>query len=309
MKGFFISFCYIVSLLQNGLMASSLVDQDFHKKIGEMLIVGFDDNQFNEKSSIAQDIEQYHVGGVILFTSSPEWLLKYKKCGIRNVVSPEQLKELIKKLHDHAKKSRKAEEGELFIGIDQEGGWVSRLPAKCGFMQENLSAQELGEMNDFGFTDRHAQTLGEYLKELGINLNFAPVVDLAVNSDNFIYKRGRCFGNDPSVVYEQAKLFAQAMHKNDIRTALKHFPGHGSSAGDTHKGMVDVTATWSEKELEPYQRFIDAGYDDMIMISHVVNGKLDRMSQAENKSGEMGLVPATFSRKMVTEIVEGTNGI
>lgn len=304
MKRIYIS-CLIMFLLQSCLIIKGEVDQDLHNKIGEMLIVGFDDNQFSEGSFIAEDIEQCHVGGVILFSG---WPSECGKCGMRNIVNPEQLRELIEKLQNHARKNRKLEEGGLLIAIDQEGGLVSRLSRECGFAQENISAQKLGSFNDCDFTYRYASDLSEYLKEIGINLNFAPVVDLGINENNFIYKKERCFSGDPNLVYEQAGAFVKGMHKNGIKTALKHFPGHGSSAGDTHRGMVDVTGTWSNKELEPYQKFIDEGYDNMIMISHVVNGKLDSVSYIKNKLGEMGLVPATFSRKMVTEVLREQMG-
>lgn len=299
--------CFIIGLLQS-LMGNCISDQELHKKIGEMLIVGFDDSEFIEGSLIAENIEQHHIGGVILFSSFPEWSWQNKKCGKRNIINPQQLRKLINNLQDHAKKNRNPEEGALFIAMDQEGGYVSRLSAEDGFIQENLSAKELGNINDLAFTYNYAQELAKYLKMLGINLNFAPVIDLAVNSDNFIYKKERCFGNNPDRVYEQAKAFARGMHNNGIKTTLKHFPGHGNSAGDTHKGMVDITETWDIKELEPYQRFIDSGYCELIMISHVINQKLDSTHKIKNKSGEMGLAPATFSGKMVTELLRKQMG-
>lgn len=281
------------------------VDQDFRNKIGEMLIVGFHGTEFKDNSLIAENIEKYHVGGVILFA---EQNFEDGNSNIRNILNPHQLKELIEKLQVHAKKSRKPNEGELFIAIDQEGGLVNRLSKERGFMQENISAKELGRVDDVDFTYFYAEKLGKYLKELGINLNFAPTVDLAVNENNFIYKKERCFSKDPNKVYNQAKAFISGMHRYGIKTALKHFPGHGSSAGDTHRGMVDVSETWNEQELEPYQRFIDGGYQDMIMISHVINKKLDSQTEISNKDGEMGSVPATFSQKMVTEILREKMG-
>lgn len=285
--------CVVVFLLFCFILREGVGDQDLRNKIGEMLIVGFQDYQFNEESLIAEDIEKYHVGGVILFA-------KTESGEIRNIVNPEQLQAMIEQLQTHAKKTRKENEGGLFIGIDQEGGKVSRLSKENGFVFEDISAKELGRKNDINFTFEYAVRLGSYLKELGINLNFAPVVDLGVDENNFIYKKERCFSGEGKSVYEQAEAFIKGIHISSIKTVLKHFPGHGSSLGDTHRGLVDVTGTWSSKELEPYQKFVDGGYEDMIMMSHVINRVLDGAS-----------VPATFSKKMVDLLREemGFEGI
>lgn len=281
----------LIFFLQN---THAEVNEALRNKIGEMLIIGFHENQFSEECLIAQNIQRYHVGGVILFADKE---MEPGKWEIRNVVSPEQLKKLIEDIKAWSKKNRKIGEGELLIAIDQEGGGVNRLSKERGFIQEDISAKNLGKLGDGDFTYNYANRLGEYLEGLGINLNFAPVVDLAVNENNFINKKERCFSSNGSSVFTQAKNFVKGMHRCGIKTSLKHFPGHGSSNGDTHRGMVDVTETWSAVELEPYKQFIDEGYDDMIMISHVVNKNLD-------KSG----VPATFSEKMVTKLLREEMG-
>ncbi len=270
------------------------VNQDLRDKIGEMLIVGFHENQFNRDSLIAQNISTYHVGGVIIFADKE---VEEGKWEIRNVISPEQLRTLIAQIKEYSIQYRKRAEGELFVGIDQEGGWVNPLPKERGFLQEDMSAKELGKINCSDYTYSYASRLAEYLQDLGVNLNFAPVVDVAVNENNFIYERERCFSNNPSLVFKQAKAFVKGMHGWGLVTSLKHFPGHGSSNGDTHRGMVDVTATWGDRELEPYKQFIDEDYDDMIMISHVINKDLDPSA-----------VPATFSEKMVTKLLREEMG-
>jgi beta-N-acetylhexosaminidase len=130
------------------------------------------------------------------------------------------------------------------------------------------------------------------LAELGINLNLAPVVDLNTNPDNPVIGRlERSFSADPAVVTEHALAFIRAHHEHQVLCSLKHFPGHGSSATDSHLGLVDVTSTWSSAELEPYARIIEAGEADTIMTAHVFNATLDPT------------YPATLSRPTITGIL------
>lgn len=282
-----------------------MADQSLRNKIGEMLIVGFHEDTLQEGCGIADNIEKCHAGGVILYSGDG---LGFDKESSRNIKNPSQLKTLITNLQSHAKKHRLAHEGPLFIGIDQEGGWVSRLSNERGFVYENITAKELGRINYIHKTYFYSKSLAAYLKTLGINLNFAPVVDLAVDPNNFIYKRERCFSDDPKCVYEHSAAFIKGMHESKVIATLKHFPGHGSSVDDTHKGIVDVTNTWSDSELEPYKKFIIKGYNDMIMISHVINQKLDKETRIKNKLGEDCPVPATLSEKMVTDLLRNKLG-
>jgi beta-N-acetylhexosaminidase len=114
------------------------------------------------------------------------------------------------------------------------------------------------------------------LQQLGINVNFAPVVDLASNEDNVvIYKLQRSYGKDVSDVVAYAQTFMDALHEHDVLAVLKHFPGHGSSLQDSHKGFVDVSHTWRKKELEPYKELISNNDVQMIMTAHVFNANLD----------------------------------
>jgi beta-N-acetylhexosaminidase len=128
--------------------------------------------------------------------------------------------------------------------------------------------------------------MAEELKSVGINFNLAPVVDLDINDKNHvIHGLKRSFGSDPKMVAKYAEVFIESMHKYHILTSLKHFPGHGSSVGDTHKGYVDVTKLWKKIELEPYRRLKDKA--DTVMVAHVFNKNLDSK------------YPATLSRKTV----------
>jgi beta-N-acetylhexosaminidase len=131
----------------------------------------------------------------------------------------------------------------------------------------------------------------------GITLNLAPVVDLAVNPTNpIIAAVGRSYGADPARVIAQAGAFIEAHHKLGVRCTLKHFPGHGSSTGDTHLGVVDVTDTWTAVELEPFRALIANGLADAVLTAHVFNSHLDPDH------------PATLSRATVDGILRAEMG-
>jgi beta-N-acetylhexosaminidase len=122
----------------------------------------------------------------------------------------------------------------------------------------------------------YAEATAATLAGLGINVNFAPVVDLGVNKDNtVIYGVGRSFGAKPDSVALLAGEFIKPHRKFGVITVLKHFPGHGSSLADTHFGVADVTQTWNPAELIPYERLIGTGQVDAVMSAHIVNRNLD----------------------------------
>ena len=244
-------------------------------KIGQMLMVGFRGLSVNENSPIVQEIKKFHLGGVILF----DYDITLRK-RLRNIQSPKQVKTLVEGL-------QLVSSTPLFIAIDQEGGKITRLNKKLGF-PSTVSAQYLGRKNDLDLTDKKASEIAQTLSTLGINFNFAPVVDLNINPKNpVIGKLRRSFSNDPSIVTQHAFQFIEAHHKYKVMCALKHFPGHGSSTKDSHLGLVDVSDTWQAVELEPYKDLIPD--TDAIMIAHVFNKHLDPK------------YPATMSKSIVTD--------
>ena len=112
------------------------------------------------------------------------------------------------------------------------------------------------------------------LKGSGINLNFAPVADVDINPQcPVIGKLERSFSENSDTVAECCRIWIDEQHKMGIASCLKHFPGHGSARGDTHKGLVDVSETWERQELEPY--FQLAKEVPMVMTAHVINRQLD----------------------------------
>jgi len=232
-------------------------------KAGQMLMIGFRGLAVDNLSPIMQDIRKKNIGGVILFdydvpSGSP----------VRNIKSPRQVKTLVADLQEAATIP-------LFIAIDQEGGKVCRLKEKFGF-PPSVSAQYLGSLNSVETTKRYADATAETLASLGINLNFAPVVDLNVNPDNPVIGRlERSFSADPAVVTRHALTVIDSLHNHGVLSAIKHFPGHGSSLSDSHKGFVDITDTWSTEELKPFEDIVRSGRCDMVMTAHIFNGKLD----------------------------------
>jgi beta-N-acetylhexosaminidase len=211
------------------------------------------------------------------------------KTPVRNIQSAEQVRALIAGL-------QAAATIPLLVAVDQEGGSVARLKEAHGF-PPTVSARALGAANDLDRTRDAAGRMAQTLRELGFNLNFAPVVDLDINPENpIIGKIERSFSPDPAIVTAHAAAFIGAHHEHGVLCTLKHFPGHGSSAADSHLGLVDVSATWSPVELEPYTALIKAGAADAIMTAHVFNSRLDPNN------------PATLSRPVLTGILRDQLG-
>ena len=243
--------------------AGNDAEMELKKQIGQMLIVGFRGTEISKDSAITGQIKDLNLGGVILFDfDNPS------KSYPRNIINPSQTKELIKNLQSYSLTP-------LFIALDAEGGLINRLKAKYGFIPIP-SAQEMGETGNLAKTEATSEELGSELKELGFNLNFAPVVDVNVNPDNpVIGKLERSFSSDPQKVSSQAEAFIKGQRSNYIISAIKHFPGHGSASSDSHLGLVDVTKTYQQKELIPFKALISGNLVDMVMTAHIMDAKVD----------------------------------
>jgi beta-N-acetylhexosaminidase len=248
-------------------------------RIGQMLLVGFRGLTVEDAGEIVADIRDRNLGGILLFdTDQPT------HSAVRNVESPAQLTALVAGLQSLARTP-------LLVAIDEEGGLVARLDERHGF-PPTISAADLGARGDVAFTRRAGEQIADTLAAVGVNLNLAPVVDLNVNPENpIIGSLGRSFSADPAVVTVQAEAFVDGHRAVGVRTTLKHFPGHGSSTGDTHLGVVDVTTTWSPTELEPFANLVHDDLADAVLTAHVFNSTLD----AEH--------PATLSQPTITGIL------
>jgi len=261
--------------------------KDLTTEIGQMLMIGFRGFTADKDSYIAQVIKDTGIGGVVLF----DYDVPTKKAE-RNIENPEQVKQLIVDLQSFS-------ETQLFVAVDAEGGSVNRLKQEYGFIAIP-SAEEMGK-KDFGETEKTASLLGKQLKELGFNMNMAPVVDINVNPDNpIIGKLGRAFSEDAMQVTWHSKAFSDGLSSNGIIPVIKHFPGHGSSVGDSHKGLVDVTETYGDVELFPYHLLQGQNTIYAVMTAHIVNKNIDKD------------YPATLSSAFINDILRlqvGFNGV
>lgn len=245
-----------------------MIARTLHEKIGQLLIIGFRGCTAAESELIVRDIREHRIGGIILFDQDMTGGTIDTANRRRNIESPTQVKTLLAHLQAQSRIP-------LLTAIDQEGGRVNRLKPAYGF-PSSVSHEELGRLDQPAETYRHAATTAQTLASLGLNLNLAPVVDLDAHPDNPIIKgKGRAFSADPGAVARHAAEFVRAHRAHGVLSCAKHFPGHGSATGDTHLGLVDVTATWHERELIPFQRLIAAGLCDAVMSAHVFNAKLD----------------------------------
>lgn len=248
-----------------------------------MLLVGFRGTDLDSNNHIVRDIQEYHIGGVILFEYDAP-----SRSRPRNIVSPAQLKRLCTQLQGLS-------EEPLFISIDQEGGKVNRLPQQYGFPYF-ASAESMSKKGKDSVR-HYAEITGQTLGYMGINLNFAPCVDVNVNPNcPVIGKVERSFSSNPNKVATCAAIWIGEQRNEHVISCVKHFPGHGSSDKDSHAGLVDVTNSWKRNELIPYKKLIGTGQVDMIMTTHVFNAQID------------SVWPATLSKKTLTNLLRDSLG-
>lgn len=248
----------------------SISQPSLEHKIGQLLIVGF--KGYTPSKLIIEAIEKYQIGGVILFDKSLSDKTPSGAYGQRNIKSPKQCTTLIDSLQLIA---QKAGMPKLFISIDQEGGLVNRLKSEYGF-PKSVSAAYQGKLDDLNKSREYATQTASTLKDIGINIDFAPCTDIAVNPQNpIIAGKERAFSADAEKVTQFNRVWVEELNRGGIISSLKHFPGHGSSVSDSHLGLTDITKTWSDRELEPYRTLISEGYNDIVMIGHLFNSNLD----------------------------------
>ncbi|MEZ5045826.1 MAG: beta-N-acetylhexosaminidase [Chitinophagaceae bacterium] len=242
-------------------------------KIGQMIMIGMNGKAVTSESPILKDIQKGLVGGILLYEYNLQ--TTNTKAALQNMTSA---------LQDASKIP-------LLISIDQEGGQVNRLKEKYGFPYMP-SAKYVGNKNQDDYTEQVGKTIAQSLISVGINLNYAPVLD--VNNPNcpVLGKRSRCFSSNTNVITHIASILINAHREQGVRTVVKHFPGHGNSQTDSHLGMADVSKYWQEKELIPYQKLIEAHEVDAIMTAHIINRKLD-------SSG----LPATLSKVIIQDLL------
>lgn len=253
--------------------------QTLREKIAQMVMVGFQNNsEFYD--TLLVDISERNLGGVLLFK--------------HNLQSPAQIKQLTNELKQYS-------HIPLLISTDEEGGVVARLNKSNGF-ENTYTAYQLGTIfNNEDTTRRTAGMMADWLWQTGININLAPVVDVNVNPVSpAIGRLQRSFSADPWTVFRHAKWYVDEFQKKQVICTLKHFPGHGSATADSHSGFTDITATWADSELVPYQQLCAEGFRGMVMVGHLYNAHLD------------SLYPATLSQRIITDLLRkeiGFNGV
>ena len=271
------------SLSQTGLnMADSSMRNklSLEQMVGQMIMIGIGDmTEFDMTEPILWEIKQGQVGGVVIYEKN-----------ISSEQSKVKLKKLVSTLQDKSKIP-------LFVGIDEEGGKVTRLKEKYGF-PTTVSARYLGQLDNLDSTRYYAVQNAELLSGFGINMNYAPCLDLNINPNNpVIGKLGRSYAKDEVTVVRHATTVIQEYHNRNILTVVKHFPGHGSSSTDTHLDITDVSDSWSINEIFPYSSLIESKQIGSIMTAHIINEHLD----AQKK-------PATLSKNVIQGLLRGVLG-
>jgi beta-N-acetylhexosaminidase len=264
------------------------------EKIGQIIMMDFRNWGKNHNgdyipftkmnSDVSTILKKYKFGGIALFKE--------------NTATPEQTVTLINNLQKTSKIG-------LLIGIDQEGGIVTRLQTGTD-MPGNMS---LGASNNIETTKNVAKAIGDELNSLGINLNFAPTIDVNSNPKNPIIGV-RSFSSSPEIVSKLGVAYIKGLREASVLSCIKHFPGHGNTAVDTHIGLAVVEYSLKELEeidLKPFKNAIAANADT-IMIAHVIVPALDNSKQLSKKDNKEIGTPATLSYKIITELLKNKLG-
>ena len=248
-----------------------IAEMTIEEKVGQLIMVGFDGTQANE--AIETHIRERLVGGVVLFS--------------RNIQSPQQTAELTNELQRLA--SGTARQIPLLIGIDQEGGWVIRLKEGATVLPGNMA---LGATDSTELAERAGEITAVELAAVGVNLNFAPVMDVNNNPQNPVIGR-RSFGESPELVSRLGVAYIHGLQRNGVLATAKHFPGHGDTTVDSHFDLPTVSHDQERihaLELKPFRAAIDADVA-AIMTAHIVYPAFD----ADR--------PATLSPAILTDLL------
>lgn len=213
-----------------------------------------------------------------------------------NLTDPEQTTTMLSNMQQIARERTGL---PVFLCVDEEGGSVARIAGNDAF-----GVTDVGNMSDIGASGdvqnayNAGSTIGNYLAALGFNVDFAPVADVLTNPDNQVIGK-RSFGSDPQTVAGMVTSELQGLSAAGVYGTVKHFPGHGSTSGDSHDGAVSTDKTLEElmaEELVPFQSAIDGGVN-FVMVGHI---------SAPNVTGDNA--PATLSKVMITDVLRGQMG-
>ncbi len=247
-----------------------MINEKIIQAVGQMFIVGF--NGTSVPKDFKKLVEKYHLGGTILFK--------------RNVESPSQIVSLTNDLQFNCRTHLMP---PFFISIDHEGGPVTRLSAP---FTQFPSIAGLGILGSPKASFEFGLGLGTELKAVGININYAPVVDVYSNPGSAVL-RNRCFSSDAEVVAKMASAIVRGMDKAEILCVAKHFPGHGNTEQDSHLELPKLSRNVDELEkveFVPFRRVIRSKVPG-VMTAHILNTELDPT------------YPATLSHHTLTEVL------
>ena len=244
--------------------AKKVKDMSIEEKVGQLFLVRYDKTQTNK-------YKDYYPGGYILFAKDFENHTK------------ESIKEELTNLQNNNKYP-------LILGVDEEGGFVTRVSRFKNFREERFkSPRAYYDEGGYELLEQMENEKLSLLKELGLNLNLAPVADISTNEDDFIYTRS--FGKDANETSEFIKNMVEFANNNEINSCLKHFPGYGNNK-DTHTGIAIDERSYEnflENDFKPFKAGIDAGVPS-ILVSHNIINCLDSSK------------PASLSQNVIKEL-------
>jgi len=255
-----------------------IVSMSLEEKVGQMLFLAYrkDEggrNVIKMDDTLKEILSEYSPGGFVLFSENLETI--------------SQTVNLINDIQSESKIP-------LFISVDEEGGIVSRLNKASGLHSTVMpDAFTIGLTNNPEYAYRAARVIADELSSLGFNMNFAPVADIFSNPENTVIGK-RAYGTEPKLVSAMVSRAVDGFIDGSIIPVLKHFPGHGDTAEDTHTGAATVGHDLERLmnfELIPFREGIESGAD-AIMVSHIIIPKL--MDEP---------VPATLSKEVVTGLL------
>ena len=260
-----------ISALTDPEIDTMIAEMTIEEKVGQLIMVGFEGTQANE--TIETHIRERFVGGVVLFS--------------RNIQSPQQTAELTNQLQRLA--GATSHQIPLFIGIDQEGGWVIRLKEGATVLPGNMA---LGATDSTALAERAGEVTAVELAAVGVNLNFAPVMDVNNNPNNPVIDR-RSFGESPELVSRLGVPYIHGLQRHGVLATAKHFPGHGDTTVDSHFDLPTVNHDRERihaLELQPFRAAIDADVA-AIMTAHIIYPAFDPDR------------PATLSPTILTDLL------
>lgn len=236
--------------------------------------------------------------------TTQEAILKHPVGGLiyfqKNLQNPEQVKEMLSNTYQYY---QEAGAPIPFLSVDEEGGSVARIGGQSAFGVERLpDMRVIGENGNVEEARRVGDVIGSYLSELGFNLDFAPDADVLTNPQNEVVKK-RSFGSDAELVSSMSMAVVKGLEDHGVYATLKHYPGHGATLSDSHKGYAYTDKTLEElmeDELIPFKKGISEDIH-FIMVAHISVPEITKDT-----------IPCSLSPYMVTDVLReqlGYHGI